>query len=349
MDQTVLSMMDEIVSERDFMSTRSLSSIYFGGGTPSLLSSQQVAAFMDRIGEVFDVSGVEEVTFEANPDDLSLEYLEGLRRAGVDRLSIGVQSFDDEALKFMNRRHTAAQAEEAIERARAVGFDNIAIDLIFGVDGFGGETLVRSLRRAVEIGVEHIAAYHLTIEPNTLFARRVERGEFREVAESVSEREFDVVRRALTEGGFEHYEISNYAREGRRSCHNSAYWSGAEYLGVGAGAHSFGRGVRRWSGGSLDLYINGASDGSRYEMERPTALERRNEVVMTSLRRVEGVDLGEFGVNFGAESCERLLQDSRKLIESGDLILSGQMLKIPSERFLRSDMVIEQLFELDDE
>lgn len=346
MGEVVDQMMVELEQQREFLSQRNLSTIYFGGGTPSLLEPRQVAAFLDRIASLYDASGMEEITLEANPDDLSLEYLRELRAVGVNRLSVGVQSFDDATLKFMNRRHNAAQAHRAIADARSVGFDNIAIDLMFGVDGFGGEPLRRSIAEAVALEVEHIAAYHLTIEPGTLFARRVDRGEFAPVSEEVSEREFEMVHDGLVRAGYEHYEISNYALPDMRSRHNSAYWSGAEYLGIGPGAHSFGGGVRRWACESLDGYLSLEGD-ERYESERLTKEERRNEIVMTSLRRCEGLNLSLFEVEYGEAELQRLLLDGAKSLNCGDLVVADGWLWIPAERFLRSDLVIEQLFRLE--
>ncbi|MFI3306376.1 MAG: radical SAM family heme chaperone HemW [Rikenellaceae bacterium] len=343
LDEVVAAMLEEIVGEREFLSSTKLSTIYFGGGTPSLLSVGQVEAFMERIASVYDLSELSEVTFEANPDDLTVEYLLGLRRAGIDRLSIGVQSFDDVELRFMNRRHSASQAVEAIENARSVGFDNIAIDLIFGVDGFGAEVLDRSLARALELDVEHIAAYHLTIEPGTAFARRVERGEFSAVDEDISEKEFDLVRRRLVDGGYEHYEISNYARAGCRSQHNSAYWRGEEYLGIGAGAHSFAGGVRRWGRESIDEWLSPLSEG-RYECEELTFDNRRNEMIMTSLRCCEGLDLRRFSKLFGENELVRVKNDAKLAMQQGYLIIDNSSLRIPTEHFLRSDIVIESLF-----
>ncbi len=341
LDEVVASMLVEIEHERDFLSTRDLSTIYFGGGTPSLLSVEQVAMFLEKIARVYNIGAVGEVTLEANPDDLTPEYLRGLRDVGVNRLSIGVQSFDDAELKFMNRRHNASQAIEAIEEARRVGFDNVAIDLIFGVAGFGSQVLDRSLSQAVELGVEHIAAYHLTIEPGTMFARRVDRGEFAPVDEAVSECEFELVRERLVGAGYEHYEISNYARKGCRSQHNSAYWRGEEYLGIGAGAHSFAGDVRRWGRESIDEWL---VKGSRYESEVLTRENRINEMIMTSLRCVEGLDLHKFELLFGENELLRVENDAKMSIAEGNLLLGNNRLRIPSERFLRSDIVIESLF-----
>ncbi len=348
-DEVLAAMEQEMEQEVDFLTAKKISTIYFGGGTPSLLEPQQLERLMRRMEGLYDLSGVGEITLEANPDDLTPEYLRALRGLGINRLSIGVQSFDDATLEFMNRRHTGAEAVTAIEAARAAGFDNIAIDLIFGVSGFGGRALEESILRTVELGVEHVAAYHLTIESGTMFARRVAKGEFSAVAESVSEREYEVVRRTLVEAGYNHYEISNYAREGCESRHNSAYWSGAEYLGIGAGAHSFsGRGewgVRRWNDSGLDGYINKCGD-ERYEVERLTRTERRNEIVMTSLRRTCGLDLLDFQRVFGLAERGRLESDAARAVAQGDIVSDGEWMRIPTDRFLRSDMIIESLFYL---
>ncbi len=337
MPLVVEKMLHELPQRAAMLQERAPSTIYFGGGTPSLLTIAEVAKFLDVIAKSFDTSQLEEVTLEANPDDISLEYLQGLRRAGVDRLSLGVQSFDDQTLRFMNRRHDAKQAIEAIEMSRKAGFDNIAIDLMFGVDGFGGERLERSLRIATQLDVEHIAAYHLTIEPGTLFHRRVERGEFKIVEEQVSEREYAQVEEWLTEHDYEHYEISNYAKEGRRSKHNSAYWSSEPYLGIGAGAHSFDGRERIWACDSIEEYLAGGDD-KIYQSEILSREQRRNEVIMTGLRRAEGIELEGF------DGVQELLDDAKGAIERGDLQIENGWLRMPSERWLRSDMVIGELF-----
>ncbi|MFR9593823.1 MAG: radical SAM family heme chaperone HemW [Rikenellaceae bacterium] len=343
LDAVVSAMMVEIGDEADFLSDRALRTIYFGGGTPSLLSVEQVRDFLLRIADVFDVSGVEEITLEANPDDLSEEYLRGLRALGVNRLSIGVQSFDDAELKFMNRRHTAQRAREAVLRARKAGFDNIAIDLIFGVDGFGDDVLGRSIDAAIELGVEHIAAYHLTIEPKTIFGHRLSKGEMSLVAEDVSQREYLLLHDRLSAAGYDHYEISNYAKAGRRSIHNSSYWQGVEYLGVGAGAHSFNGTTRRWAVDSIEKYINGGE--CRYESEQLSVMDRRNEVIMTSLRCAEGVDFDDYELLFDDMQRVNLLKRAENWIKDGKLIQENSRLYIPPRFFMVSDMIIESLFD----
>lgn len=317
-----------------------LTSIYFGGGTPSLLSPQDIEGLISHAHELFDCSGVEEITLEANPDDLTPEYVVELRMTSINRLSLGVQSFDDRVLEFMNRRHTAEEAERAVQRLREAEYDNLSIDIIFGIRGFE-DTLPETLRRAVALGVEHISAYHLTVEPATKLGVMVRQGEYTPIADEESEAEYLALHRIFTEAGYEHYEVSNYALPGRRAKHNSAYWTGVEYLGIGPGAHSFTGEERRWCVSTAKQYSEG---DMRYEGEQLTATDRINEYVMTSLRRVEGIDLDFVECSFGARERRRIERSAQPWIESGALRREGARLAIPAESFLISDAVIEALF-----
>lgn len=196
----------------------------------------------------------------------------------------------------MNRRHTADAARKAVRQAQEAGFGNVTVDLIFGVPGFGAATLARNLRETVALGVQHVSAYHLTVEPQTAFGRRMAQGRFSPVTEETSEEEFLTVHRTLRDAGFEHYEVSNYALPGRRAIHNSAYWSGDPYLGIGPAAHSFDGECRRWAVADIGRYLAG---GDRYESERLTERDRYNETVMTALRTAEGLDTKAIGRRFG--------------------------------------------------
>ncbi len=341
-DATLDAMRRELVEERNFLNDKKIETIYFGGGTPSLIDADTIANFMRLISENYDCSALGEVTLEANPDDLSLEYLQGLRKAGINRLSVGIQSFDDTELKFMNRRHTSQQAIRAIKDAQSVGFDNITIDLIFGVYGFGEDVLRRSIKQALALKVQHISAYHLTIEPGTLFARRVAKGEFRAVDEQVSEREYAIMETMLCDAGYEHYEVSNYALPTFRSRHNSSYWHGVHYLGIGPGAHSFNGDSRRWVNSSIEEYIKGGNE--RYESELLSDKEQYDEYVMTALRCAEGLDLEQLRRRFSDELYLYIIGASKSWIESGHLINEDGRLYIPTSHFLVSDSIIESLF-----
>ena len=230
-----------------------------------------------------------------------------------------------------------------MRQAQEAGFGNVTVDLIFGVPGFGAA--IRShadLRETVlSLGVQHVSAYHLTVEPQTAFGRRMAQGRFSPVTEETSEEEFLTVHRTLRDAGFEHYEVSNYALPGRRAIHNSAYWSGDPYLGIGPAAHSFDGECRRWAVADIGRYLAG---GDRYESERLTERDRYNETVMTALRTAEGLDTKAIGRRFGPARLETLLDAARPWLDAGDATLRDGQLAIPAERFLLSDAVIAALF-----
>ena len=336
----------ELEQQRAFLSEGHLRTIYFGGGTPSLLAPSEIQGLIDHARQLFDCSAVEEITIEANPDDVTDAYVEQLRATDVNRISLGVQSLDDEVLRFMGRRHSADQATEAVRRLQRAGYDNISIDLIFGVEPFGEQALQRTIEGFLALGVQHISAYHLTIEPDTRFGRLLSKGELRQVDDERSEREYATVHSALTAAGFDHYEVSNYALPGFRSRHNSAYWTGDEYLGIGPGAHSFARHTRRWSEQSVEQYIEGVEYGSEELTER----DRLNEYLMVSLRRAEGISLDRIRREWGEEHAAEIVQKALPMLHSGWLASrtdeSGEWLRIPPENFLVSDAVISTFFEV---
>jgi len=342
MDELLAAMAAELELRHDYLASEPIRTRYFGGGTPSLCSPTALRVLLDRAAELFDCSAIEETTLEANPDDLSLEYLVALREVGFDRLSIGVQSFDDDCLRLMNRRHTAAQALAAIRNAHLAGFENITADLIFGVPNFGGDSLRHSLDCMLDAGVQHISAYHLTIEPETTFGRRVARGTFAPVEETVSEEEFMLVHETLCAAGYEHYEVSNYALSGFRARHNTAYWHGEKYLGIGPAAHSFDGNERHWNIASVARYLAGESA----EYEQLSERDRFNEYIMTRLRTIEGIDLCEVAQLFGKTRADRLLGEVEIVGRDGALQRRGSRLHILPERFLVSDRVIADLFEV---
>lgn len=341
MEELVAAMHRELEARREYLGGEAVRTRYFGGGTPSLCSPETIAGLLDHAEKLFDCSAAEETTLEANPDDLTPGYLAALRRAGVDRLSIGIQSFDDACLKLMNRRHNAAQAIQAVRSAQSEGYENITVDLIFGVPGFGGDSLRRTLDTALGLGVQHISAYHLTIEPDTAFGRRAARGEFAPVDEAVSEAEYVLVHETLTGAGFDHYEVSNYALPGFRARHNASYWHGVKYLGIGPAAHSFDGRERHWSVDSVEDYLAGTAA----EAETLTDRDRFNEYVMTRLRTAEGIDLAEAESLFGTERTARMRRDAEPWIRAGALTAEDGKMAVPAARMLVSDAVIETFFE----
>ena len=282
-----------------------ITTIYFGGGTPSLLSPDQIA----RILQTIDAPQAVEVTLEANPGDLTPNYLRAVREAGVNRLSIGIQSFDDEVLRLIGRRHTAAEAKAAVKAAKAAGFDNISIDLIYGIPS-QYSTLNSQLsaweaqiEQALQLGVQHISTYCLSYEEGTRMTHMLEQGEINEVDEDTENAMYDLLVSQLKEAGFEHYEVSNFALSGYRSKHNSSYWNRTPYIGLGAGAHSYdGARTRSWNPDNLEEYIRAqemeetphsesASTMATYETLTDTDLY--NERIMLRLRTAEGIAINE--------------------------------------------------------
>lgn len=341
MPEVVAAMHSELDEAHGFLSDRKLRTIYFGGGTPSLLEPCEFQRFVDQADRLFDCGEVKEITIEANPDDIDSEFVEQLRRTDVNRVSLGVQSFDDAELKFMNRRHSASGAVEAVKRLQDNGIENITIDIIFGVDGFDEQVLMRSLEQAVGLGVQHISAYHLTIEPSTTFHRRLCSGRMREVDEMQSLKEYALIEQILCGAGFEHYEVSNYALPGYRSQHNSSYWQGVQYLGIGPGAHSFNGEERRWCSQTLGEY----AAERKYEGEKLSEQDHFNEYIMTSLRRAEGIDLEFVAVRFGEDKKQQILAQADRWIADATLVRNETRLFIPTARFMLSDAVIESLFD----
>lgn len=333
----------ELDERASFLKERKIETIYFGGGTPSLCEPSELEAFVAQSRGLFDTSGLGEITAEVNPDDLTSDYLEALSRTSINRLSIGIQSFDDRELRLMNRRHTAEQARVAVKRAQEAGFENLTVDLIFGVEGFGGEALHRKVEEMLALQVPHISAYHLTIEPETAFGRRVERGAMRPVDEEVSEREFAYIHEALTRAGYEHYEVSNYALKGYRAQHNAAYWQGKPYLGIGPAAHSFDGERRRWSTDTVERYVE--AKGWSFEEEKLSRQDQINEMIMTRLRTCEGISIEAFGRRFGPEALQRLGERAAQFLAGGLLKESEGWWHLAPEDLLLSDFVIEALFE----
>jgi oxygen-independent coproporphyrinogen-3 oxidase len=334
----------EMEWQRDFVSDHKIKTIYFGGGTPSLCSPADIDRILRKAGALWECGGVEEVTLEANPDDIDREYLRALRDTGVNRLSIGLQSTYDRYLRFMRRRHTAEQATRAVADAQRAGFDNISIDLIYGIPGMSLAEWEEELRRAIDMGVQHISAYHLTIEPRTPFGRMAAEGKLLPITEEQSEAQYLLLHRMLTDAGFEHYEISNFALPQRRAMHNSAYWSGDPYLGIGPAAHSYNGDLRRWSPTSIAQYIKNISDGLPYERETLTATDKYNEFVMSSLRCADGVDLTAMRHRFGDALTKQFIAAASRFERLGIMLTHADHIAIAPEKFIISDSVISELF-----
>ncbi|MCR9286613.1 radical SAM family heme chaperone HemW [Saprospiraceae bacterium] len=292
--QMVNAIMAEIDIQRDYLKGEQIETIYFGGGTPSLLSKEDLDLFFEKIYAVHTVSENPEITFEANPDDLTLEKLRELKQTRINRLSIGIQSFSEEDLQYMNRAHNAKEAENCIRFAQDLGFENLTIDLIYGSPTTSDLQWETNLQTVFDHQIPHISCYCLTIEPKTALAHFVKVGKAKPVDEHQSARQFEMLIHAMKRNEYEHYEISNFAKEGWYSKHNSNYWKGAKYLGLGPSAHSFDGESRQWNIANNAQYLKAIQNGfSSFEKEIISPETRYNEYVMTSLRTSWGCDLNE--------------------------------------------------------
>lgn len=340
----------EMEYRRDFLAGDPVRSIFFGGGTPSLYAPEKLQQLIDKARSLWDLSDLREVTIEANPDDITEEYLEALAKTDVNRLSFGVQSFVDRDLELLGRRHNAEQAYNAIKLAREKGFNNISIDLIYGIPGQSTREWDTNLMRAIVSGVDHVSAYHLSIEPGTKFYEMVAAEELSPVDEASSEMQYALVNKFFAQAGFDHYEISNYARTPEmRSLHNYSYWSGERYLGIGPSAHSYDGDTRIFVVSSLDKYLAGVGTDAIYTYEKLNETERYNEYLMVSLRTFEGIRRDTMTNKFGVETLLAFEYDAEKFVRNGLLMREDNRYYIPSDKFFVSDSIIRDLFRDDDE
>jgi oxygen-independent coproporphyrinogen-3 oxidase len=320
--------------------------LYFGGGTPSVLAPQEIALLLQKAQAVFGAGGFAETTLEANPDDLSPSYLEALRAIGINRLSIGVQSFNAAHLQWMRRRHTATQAAESVKRARAAGFANLTIDLMYGFPALRTEEWARTLGQALALDVPHISAYHLTIEPRTLLGRQAEKGLLQPLDEEEGERQFLLLHHTLTQAGYVHYEVSNFARPGYEALHNSAYWQQQPYIGIGPSAHSFDGASRQWNVANNRQYVTALAQGRpAFERETLTLTMRYNEYILTGLRTAGGVNPDYIRQQFGDNCAGYFAQQAKPYLQTGKLVQQPDgRTCIPPPHFFVSDGIIGSLF-----
>ena len=350
MDSFVEALLSEIKHKREFFKKREvpLTTIYFGGGTPSLLSPDQLSEIVNSICLNFEVSSlaaIEEFTIEVNPDDATLDYLSQIKKIGINRLSMGIQSFSDEDLKWMNRRHSSSQATEAFKNARVAEFDNISLDLIFGFELLTMEGWNSNLDKMLELRPEHISSYQLSIEPKSKLGRLYEKGCYRATSEEVSYREYTLLQKKLKKAGYIQYEVSNFSLPGREARHNSAYWDLTPYLGLGPSAHSFDGDFRSWNCSNLNQYIiQMASGRSCPKQEKLSPKDKFNETIMLSLRRAAGLDLNLLKENFTASLYRVFDKPLGRGLNSGSLIQNNNKIKIPPEKLFLSDGIIRDLF-----
>lgn len=342
----VNSILSEIDLRLNYLPNKKIESIYFGGGTPSLLSEKETFLILEKIYKLYNVSKDVEITLECNPDDLTDEKLKELKRLEVNRLSIGLQSFDEEELIWMNRAHTAKESESSVKRAQDRGFENITIDLIYGSKFSNLANWKKTLNKAIALDVKHISSYNLTIEEKTKLGHDFKLK--KEVAiddEKSSELFLEMINR-LEKNNFIHYEISNFGKEGFFSLHNSNYWKGEHYLGLGPSAHSFDGTSRQWNVSNNNIYIKRISEKneSYFEKEILTENERFNEYVLTSLRTIWGIDLNYLSANFNTEFVKHYLIQIEKYIKQETVVINDTTYTLTEKGKLFADKIASELF-----
>jgi oxygen-independent coproporphyrinogen III oxidase len=334
----------ELWIRRDYLGFEKIETIYFGGGTPSLLSIHQIEMLLGACKSVFKVDHDAEITFEANPDDLTIDYLSGLLQIGINRISIGIQSFSPSDLKLMKRRHNPSQATGAVQLAIEAGFTNISVDLIYGVPNMPFEQWQKNLEQVFALKINHLSAYHLTYHQGTTLYDDLKRGKISEIDEDWSVAQFDELVKQAKSNGFIHYEISNFALDGFFSRHNSAYWKQTAYLGLGPSAHSYCKDSRQWNVASLNKYLDALMlNEIPFTSETLSLNERYNDYVITSLRTMWGIDLKYVESEFGHDFLSYMVKEAEKYINSEQLIHEGDKLKLAHRGMLTSDAIMSDL------
>jgi oxygen-independent coproporphyrinogen III oxidase len=335
----------ELTTRRSYLEEQPIETIYFGGGTPSMLTTDEIQRLLDVIFKNYTVDANAEITLEANPDDLTYLKILELQRTPINRLSIGIQSFREEDLRWMNRAHTATQADYSVKCTQDRGFENITIDLIYSIPGLSLPEWQRNVKKAIDLNVQHISAYSLTIEPKTVLGHQYAKGELHPAPDSASEEQFHALVNTLQRNGFEQYEVSNFCKPGMHSRHNSAYWKGAHYLGVGPSAHSFNGHSRQWNVANNAHYIAGISSAApKFEVEVLSEATRFNEYIMTRLRTAWGVDLAHVQQTFGIDLWNAEKTQLMEWIEQRLLVHENNTLILTQQGLLYADRIASDLF-----
>lgn len=330
--------------QKNYLDGEPVETIYFGGGTPSLLSADELNLIISTITDLHTVAAGAEITIEANPDDLHREKTHALRQTDINRFSIGIQSFFDEDLAWMNRVHRGEEAESAVKRVQDAGFDNLTVDLIYGYPLLSDEKWKYNLNKVFELGVPHISSYSMTVEPQTALASFINKKTQPAMDDKQSAEQFTFMMDAMQQHGFEHYEISNFSKPGRYSRHNTNYWKGVKYLGIGPSAHSYNGLTRQWNIASNTRYIESIELSKLpAEMEVLTDINRLNEYIMTSLRTMWGMDLDKLEAIASGSSAE-LLKAARPYFDSQWIIQDQNTINLTATGKLYADNIAAGLF-----
>ena len=338
-------MVAELEAEKQYLQGEAVHTIYFGGGTPSILDVPDLKLLLNTIHSNFPVASNAEITLEANPDDINREKLLGWKEAGINRLSVGIQSFFQDELKWMNRAHNANQASECIELIQKAGFDNYSIDLIYGSPLLTDEQWKQNVEKVLSLKIPHLSCYALTVEEKTPLYKLINNKKSEAVDSDKQARQFTLLMEWLRKGGYHHYEVSNFALPGSESKHNSSYWQGKKYLGIGPSAHSFNGSQRRWNIDNNHLYMNGIRENQPMrETEILTSAQKLNEYIMISLRTSSGIDLNRIKTVWGEEQSVRISKQLLKYTDRKYIAIKNDHAILTNEGMLLADGIASDLF-----
>jgi len=335
----------EIALQKNYLKGEEIETIYFGGGTPSLLSSDEIKRIIDNLALFHNINTDAEITLEANPDDITREKITELRKTPVNRFSIGIQSFFDEDLKYLNRVHSGREAGLSVKTVLDAGFENMSIDLIYGIPTLSNEQWQANIEKFFSFGIPHLSSYALTVEPKTALEVLIRKGKIKNVDEEKAVRQFRILMRTMKEKDFIHYEISNFSREGFYSKHNRSYWQGKKYLGLGPSAHSFDGNSRQWNISNLSKYIEAVNAGGKIvEKEILTKEQKYNEYVMTSLRTIWGTNTKYILEEFGKTLENHYFKGVRKHIKAGFVMQDNTVFRLTDRGKIFADGIASDLF-----
>ena len=334
----------EIVLRKNYLG-ETVKTIYFGGGTPSLLSVKNIEEILDLLNKNYEIISSPEITLEINPDTIDREKMSSLKQMGINRMSVGIQSFDDEDLRYLGRRHDSRHAMQVLEDLKHTDFEKITLDLIYGMPTLTEDKWNKNLDIFFSTGITHLSAYALTVEPKTILGQRIEKGELQSVSEEETIRHYNILVERTKENDFEHYEISNFAKEGFRSQHNSIYWRDEKYLGLGPSAHSYDGNSRQWNISNLTKYIQLVGNSEDYFEKEILSLEDKfNEYVMTSLRTSWGCDIEKIERDYGKSYAHHFLKNIKKYLENGEMLKENNTYFLSEEGKLFADGIAADLF-----
>ena len=344
-DEILNAIIKEIDLRKDYLPSHRIETIYLGGGTPSVLHVDEIGKILNQIRKFFTTNDDAEITLEANPDDLSEAYLRDLGNLGINRLSIGVQSFFDQDLQWMNRRHNADEAIRSIKISQDCGFHNLNVDLIYGIPGLTNERWLQNLDLFMTLNVPHLSAYHLSIEPKTVFGYYKRKGRLTEIGEDESLAHYEILTNTMRSNQYQHYEISNFCKDGKIARHNTNYWKLGNYLGIGPSAHSFNGTSRQWNKAVNTSYIKALGKGELcYEMEVLTENDKFNDYLITGLRTMWGIDKVEIKEKFGDLYLQHLEKELTKFDGMGYLQTSNDRIKLTESGMFVSDKIVAEIF-----